>query len=405
MAQDLRDSRTRYISQFTTPTTTQSIEISVESLFNVNCFQQICSSVESFIKIDIFKLFSEGTYSTKSTDEVKGKYELTQQFDKQDSGAYGDIFHDENKIYILKVFNQELMAQDEICNEMFIYLCMSFYSKHFSFTPKIVLWNLNFVLMEFVNATPLEKMCSSQLHINHFGVLLLQLSMMSLFSITHYDLNKGNILVSDKAIFICDFGLSQINNELSEKEKKFDINDIVDHFKSLFSAEEIKLIYHIINHEKDIFRIYNTLSSFFIGVIVSTEHSVECNTIQMLHCISMCVIVDDNIFITFALPTVTWCSQPLYLRTRTSLPKVFSDRDNNNSVSFTRRTSGVYENDLFLNLHQIWTCYEFHRILYLENLNSMSFSKKLFGFFKIYLKCKNFINFVNQSIRALRLMM
>ena len=129
MAQVLRDSRTRYISQFTTPKTTQSIEISVESLFDVNCFQQICSSVESFIKIDDFKLFCKETYSTKSTDEVKEKYKLTQQFDKQDSGAYGDIFHDENKTYILKVFHQELMTQDEICNEMFIYLCMSFYKK------------------------------------------------------------------------------------------------------------------------------------------------------------------------------------------------------------------------------------------------------------------------------------
>ena len=166
MAQVLRDSRTRYITQFTTPKTTQSIEISVESLFDVNCFQQICSSVESFIKIDDFKLFCEGKYSTKSTDEVKEKYKLTQQFDKQDSGAYGDIFHDEKKTYILKVFNQELMTQDEICNEMFIYLCMSFYPK--DLTPKIFRWNLNFVLMEFVDATPLKKMCSSQLRIHHF---------------------------------------------------------------------------------------------------------------------------------------------------------------------------------------------------------------------------------------------
>lgn len=82
MAQVLRDSRTRYITLCTTPKTTQSIEIPVESLFDVNCFQQICSSVESFIKIDDFKLFCEGKYSTKSTDEVKGKYKLTQQFDK-----------------------------------------------------------------------------------------------------------------------------------------------------------------------------------------------------------------------------------------------------------------------------------------------------------------------------------
>ena len=333
MAQVLRDSRTRYITQFTTPKTTQSIEISVESLFDVYCFQQICSSVESFIKIDDFKLFCEGTYSTKSTDEVKGKYKLTQQFDKQDSGIYADIFHDENKIYILKVFNQQKMEQDEICNEMFIYLCMSFYSKDYlKLTPKIYRWNLNFVLMEFVNATPLEKICSSQLRINHFGVLLFYLSMMSLFSITHYDLNTGNILVSDTSIFICDFGLSKINNELSEKEKKFDINDIVDHFKSLFSAEDIKLINHIINHEEDVFRMYNTLSSLFIGIIITTFHSVEGNTIVLNACISMCDIIEDDIFINFALPALY--GQPAYFRTKTSLPKIFVDRDNNNSVNF-----------------------------------------------------------------------
>jgi len=330
MTQVLRDSRTRYITQFTTPKTTQSIEISVESLFDVYCFQQICSSVESFIKIDDFKLFCEGIYSTKSTDEVKEKYKLTQQFDKQDSGAHGDIFHDENKIYILKVFNQELMTHDEICNEMFIYLCMSFYSKVGSLTPKIFRWNLNFVLMEFVNATPLKKMCSSQLHINHFGTLLLYLSLMSLFSITHYDLNTGNILVSDTSIFICDFGLSKINNELSEKEKKFDINDIVDHFNSLFSALEKKIINHIINHEKDIFRIYNTLSSLFMGVIITTEHSVGGNTIQMFSCISMSDIVEDNILINFTLPPYSY---PLCFRTKTSLPKIVFDKDNS-SLNF-----------------------------------------------------------------------
>ena len=166
---------------------------------------------------------------------MKEKYKLTQQFDKQDSGIYGYIFHDENKTYILKVFNQELMTQDVICSEMFIYLCMSFYSRDFPITPKIFQWNLNFVLMEFVNATTLKKMCSSQLDISlhHFGMLLLYLSMMSLFSITHYDLNTDNILVSDTSIFICDFGLSKLNNELSEKDKKCDINDIVEQRKYL----------------------------------------------------------------------------------------------------------------------------------------------------------------------------
>ena len=96
---------------------------------------------------------------------------------------------------------------------MFISLCMSFNSSAFILIPQIFRWNLNFVLMEFVNATPLGKMCPSQLHINYFGVLLFYLSSMSLFSITHNDLNPGNILVSDRLIFICDFGLSKINDE------------------------------------------------------------------------------------------------------------------------------------------------------------------------------------------------
>lgn len=118
----------------------------------------------------------------------------------------------------------------------------------------------------------------------------------------------------------------------NEKEKKFDINDIVDHFKSLFSAEEIKLINHIIKHENDIFRIYNTLSSLFMGVIVSTIHSVEGNKIILASCISMCDIVDDDIFINFTLPHVY--SQPLCIRTKTSLPKIFIDRGNNYSLNF-----------------------------------------------------------------------
>ena len=241
---------------------------------------------------------------------MKEKYKLNQQFDKQDTSAYADIFHDEKKIYILKVFNQNEMTQDEICNEMFIFLCMSFNSSAFIFIPKIFRWNLKFVLMEFVNATPLGKMCSSKLHIGYFGILLLYLSTMSLFSITHYDLNTGNILVSDRLIYICDFGLSKINNELSEKDKKSDINDIVDHFKSLFSAEEIKLINHIIKHEKDIFRMYNTLSSVFMGAIVSTIHSVAGNRIILTSCISMCDIVDDDIFINFTLSWNYCCCTP-----------------------------------------------------------------------------------------------
>lgn len=224
------------------------------------------------------------------------------------------------------------MTQDEICNEMFIYLCVSFYSKDY-LTPKIFRWNLNFVLMEFVNATPLKKICSSQLRINHFGVLLLYLSMMSLFSITHYDLNPGNILVSDTSIFICDFGLSKLNNELSEEDKKFDVNDIVDHFNSFFSEQEKKIINHIIKHEKDIFRMYNTLSSLFMGVIVTTIHSVGGNTIQCHACISMYDIVEDDIFINFTLPAVDLYFTS-HFRTKTSLPKIVVDKDNNYSLNF-----------------------------------------------------------------------
>jgi hypothetical protein len=140
-------------------------------------------------------------YSSTSIDDVKGEYQVTQS---------DDIYQDKGKRYILKVFNRARMSEDEICNELFIFLFLSFRLQVESFYPKLLSWNVEFILIEFVNATPSVNIDrsywnDSQSMINLIKILvrLHDYNILNILSPKKYSFKPGSIFVSADNDIVC----------------------------------------------------------------------------------------------------------------------------------------------------------------------------------------------------------
>lgn len=263
-----RDSRQKFIEAIRSH---DAFEGSNSTLFEIDSFKQVCLIADPFTDIENFKLYCQGLLSKSTADEVIKKCSLTEQFTVDEAGKFGDIYFDKKKTLLLKVFKKVSNSFRDICNELFIYLFLTFVWKEKAVFPRILKWNCEFVMMVFVEGTPLKSISEIQRNRIQFGNLVKILSAMSILGISHGDLNPGNILVdSDDKVFLLDFGFSEINRPLNDI-KKFDLGDIHSHFEMIFTADENKLIRDIIKDVDDPTSIYNTLNSLFHengGIIV-----------------------------------------------------------------------------------------------------------------------------------------
>jgi len=142
------------------------------------------------------------------------------------------------------------MSEDEICNELFIFLFLSFTLQDQSFYPKLLSWNVEFILIEFVNATPSASFSIEQSQlmsmINLFGILsrLHDHNILNILSPKKYSFKPGSILVSadNDSVCILDFGLKETTStedNYQSNMKEF-IYDTIDHFCK--QDEEIDLL-------------------------------------------------------------------------------------------------------------------------------------------------------------------
>jgi hypothetical protein len=141
------DSRQKFIESIRSR---HAFEGSYSSLFERDLFKQVCSIADPFIKIENFKLYCQGLLSESTTDEMMKKCFLTEKFTIDEAGLFGDIYFDQNKTLLLKIFKKESNDFIDICNELFIYLFLTFIWKDKAVFPRIHKWNCEFLMMEFV---------------------------------------------------------------------------------------------------------------------------------------------------------------------------------------------------------------------------------------------------------------
>jgi thiamine kinase-like enzyme len=317
-----RDSRQKFIESIRSR---HAFEESYSSLFEIDLFKQVCSIADPFIEIENFKLYCQGLLSESTTDEVLKKCSLSEKFTTDEAGKFGDIYFNQNKTLLLKMFKTQSNDFIDICNELFIYLFLTFIWRDKAVFPRIYKWNCEFVMMEFVQGTPLKNISEIQRNRNQFGNLVKSLSVMSILGISHGDLNHGNILVgSDDKIFLLDFGYSKIDRPLNDI-KKFDLGDIHCHFKTVFTADENKLIQDIIKDEDDPTCIYNTLNSLFHengGIIVRKHTTTGKLLIVDYPCKATFEYINGELIISSVLEGCTYS-----LSRKNAIPKMLMNDD------------------------------------------------------------------------------
>jgi hypothetical protein len=202
-----------------------------EFQFNVVLEEPHCT-LQNLVYMQEFSKFCKSKYSSTSIDHVKGEYQVTQLVDSD------DIYQDKGKTYILKAFNRARMSEDEISNELFIFLFLSFIMPVESFYPKLLSWNLEFIIIEFVNATPSVNIDrshwnESQSMNNLFEILtvLHDHNILKILSPKEYSFKPGSIFASadNDTVCILDFGLkgtTSTEDNYQSNMKEF-ISDII----------------------------------------------------------------------------------------------------------------------------------------------------------------------------------
>jgi hypothetical protein len=133
------------------------------------------------------------------------------------------------------------MSEDELCNELFIFLFLSFTLQVEAFYPKFISWNVEFILIEFVNATPLVhiaiersqsmnevlKFCKILDYLHDYNIL-------NTLSSKKYSFKPGSIFVSANYATMCilDFGLKETTSTEHNYQSNMEefISDIIDQF-------------------------------------------------------------------------------------------------------------------------------------------------------------------------------
>jgi hypothetical protein len=201
------------------------------ALFEENSYIHVSSTPTALGKINAFFHFCQDKYTTYSIDELVEQYRLTECMEAiTGDGSYINYFQDVGKAYVLKRFSDS-KPQDDICNELFIFLCLLSYPV--PFFPTLIAWNLNLVLFKFDNATPITAVWENQINRDHFGNSLTILILLSLLKLSSYNFDMSDIIVNPSEcgeVFKLNFDISKVNVQNVKKEDKEDIRFVTKKF-------------------------------------------------------------------------------------------------------------------------------------------------------------------------------